>query len=80
MCGSRENTLLPHGRSLEIHRGGGGRGVFKAKFLGEMYENKLEFPAGREVQNKSLPWGKYIWMFSVTAQSGLGISEIEKFP
>ena len=45
---------------MEIHRGGGGGGgVFKAKFLGEMYENKLEFPAGREVQNKSLPWGKY---------------------
>ena len=24
-----------------------------------MYENKLEFPEGRGVQNKNLPWGEY---------------------
>ena len=27
----------------------GGGGVLKAKFLEEMYENKLEFPSGRGV-------------------------------
>ena len=32
----------------------GGGGVLKAKFLEEMYENKLEFPGGRGVQNKGL--------------------------
>ena len=44
LCSSRKNTYPPHGRSLEILRG---RGVLKAKFLEEMYENKLEFPGGR---------------------------------
>ena len=43
MCGSRKNPYPPHRRSLEIPRG---RGVLKAKFLEEMYENKLEFPGG----------------------------------
>ena len=37
----------------------GERGVLKAKFLEEMYENKLEFPGGRGVQNKNLLWGEY---------------------
>ena len=45
MCGSRKNPYPPHGGSLEIPRGRGG--VLKAKFLEEMYENKLEFPGGR---------------------------------
>ena len=44
MCGSRKNPYPPHGRSLEIPRGGG---VSKAKFLETMYENKPEFPRGR---------------------------------
>ena len=39
-----KNRYPPHGRSLEIPRG---RGVLKAKFFEEMYENKLEFPGGR---------------------------------
>ena len=30
----------------------GGGGLLEAKFLEEMYENKLEFPGGRRVQNK----------------------------
>ena len=47
--GSRKNPYPPDGKSLEIHRG---RGVLKAKFLEETYENKLEFPGGRGVQNK----------------------------
>ena len=34
---------------MEIPRG---RGVLKAKFLEEMYDNKLEFPRGMGVQNK----------------------------
>ena len=58
MCGSRKNPYPPHGRSLEIP---GVRGVLKAKFFEETYENKLEFPGGRGggVQNKNLPWGEY---------------------
>ena len=39
----QKNPYPPHGRSLEIPRG---RGALKAKFLEEMYENKLEFPGG----------------------------------
>ena len=59
MCCSRKNT-----RSLEIPRG---RGVLGAKFLGAMYENKLEFPWGRGVQNKK-PSAGGVWIFSGTAQ------------
>ena len=44
MCGSRKNPYPPHGRSLEIPKG---RGVLKAKFLEEMYENRMGFPGGR---------------------------------
>ena len=52
----QENSILaPHGRSLEIPRG---RGGLKAKFVEEMYENKLEFPGGR-CKTKNLPWGEY---------------------
>ena len=51
---SRKNPYLPHGRSLEIHRE---RVVLKAKILEAKYEAKLEFLAGREVQNKNLPLG-----------------------
>ena len=59
MCSSRKNTYTPHGRSLEISGGG----VIKAKFLEAMYENKLEFPGGRGVQKKNLPWGELIHIF-----------------
>ena len=46
MCGSRKKFM----------RGGGG--VLTAKFLEEMYENKLEFPGGRvDASQKNLPWG-----------------------
>ena len=53
MCGSIKNPYPPHGRSMEIPRRRGG-GVLKAKFLEEMYENKLEFPGrrGGGVQNQ----------------------------
>ena len=44
LCGSRKNPYPAHRRSLEIPRG---RGVLKAKFVKEMYENVLEFPGGR---------------------------------
>ena len=67
MCGSRKNPYPPHGRSLEIP--GGGR-VLKAKFLEEMYENKLEFPGrGRRggAFNKKPSMGG-VWTFSGTAQ------------
>ena len=47
MCGSRKNPYPLHGRSLEIPKG---RGVLKAEFLEEMYENKLEFPVGGSQQ------------------------------
>ena len=50
---------------------GEGGGVLKAKILEEMYENKLEFPGGREVgvQNKKPSMGG-VWIFSGTANSG----------
>ena len=45
----------------------GGEGVLKAKFLEEMYENKLEFPGGDGgCKTKNLPWGG-VWIFSGTA-------------
>ena len=68
MSGSRKNPYPPHGRSLEIPGGGGG--VLKAKFLEEMYENKLEFPGeGRrgDAFNKKPSVGG-VWTFSGTAQ------------
>ena len=40
---------------MEIPRG---RGVLKAKFLEEMYENKLEFPGEREgAKQNTFCWG-----------------------
>ena len=67
MRGPRKNAYPPHGRSLEIPRG---RGVLKAKFLEEMYENKLEFPGrGGGGQNKKPSVGG-VWIFSRTAQYG----------
>ena len=40
--------------------GGGWGGVLNAKFLEEMYENKLEFPGGEGAhKTKNLLWGKY---------------------
>ena len=50
--------------------GGGGVGVLKAKFLEEMYENKLEFPGGGRrggAFNKKPSVGG-VWTFSGTAQ------------
>ena len=64
MCSSRKNPYPPHGRSLEIPRG---RGVLKAKFLEAMYENKLEFPGERGMQNKKPSVGG-VWIFSGGAQ------------
>ena len=44
-----------------------GEGVLKAKFLEEMYENKLEFPGGGGVQNKNLPrWGSMTIFWNCT--------------
>ena len=40
-----------------------GGGVLKATFFKDMYENKLEFPGGRGVQNKRLSMGG-VWIFS----------------
>ena len=48
-------------------KGEGGGGVLKAKFLEAMYENKLEFPAVRVMQNKKPSVGG-VWIFSGTAQ------------
>ena len=62
---SRKNPYPPHERSLEIPRG---RGVLRAKFLEGMYENKVEFPGGRGMQNKKPSVGG-VWIFSGTAQS-----------
>ena len=33
--------------------------MLKVKILEAKYEAKLEFPRGRGVQNKNLPWGEY---------------------
>ena len=61
MCGSRKNPYRPHGRSLEIPQG---RGVLKAKFSEEMYENKLEFPGGRgDAKQKTFRGGVWIIIF-----------------
>ena len=60
MCSSRKNPYPPYGRSLEI----------PTKFLKGIYENKLEFPGGREGgrgQNKTPSVGVE-WIFSGTAQ------------
>ena len=65
MCGSRKNPYPPYGSSLEIPRG---RGVLKAKFLEEMYENKLEFPGGRGGGAKQKTFHGGVWIFSGTAQ------------
>ena len=37
---------------------GGGGGGLQAKILEAKYEAKLEFPGGRGVQSKNLPWGE----------------------
>ena len=50
----QKKSIPTHGRSLEIPMG---RGVLKAKFLEEMYENKLEFPGGEGGGKENLPWG-----------------------
>ena len=44
----------------------GGEGVLKAKVLDAMYENKVEFPGGREAKQKTFHGG--VWIFSGTAQ------------
>ena len=60
---SRKIPYPPHGRSLEIPSG---RGILKAKLLEATYENKLEFPWGRGVQDKKPSMGG-VWIFSGTA-------------
>ena len=52
MCGSKKYPYSPHGKSLEIPRGGGG--VLKAKLLEEKYEAKLEFPTMRDKSVETL--------------------------
>ena len=51
MCGSRKKFI----------RGGGG--VLTAKFLEEMYENKLEFPGGRVDANQKTFLGGIVDIF-----------------
>ena len=64
MCGSRKNRY-PH--PMEGHwKFLGGGGVLKAKFLEEMYTNKLEFPGGRGgCKTKKTSMGG-VWIFSGT--------------
>ena len=65
MCGSRKKFI----------RGGGG-GVLTAKFLEEMYENKLEFPGGRvDANQKNLPWGDCGYQGGLAAAFDLAASE-----
>ena len=47
----------------------GGWGVLKAKFLEEMYGNKLDLPGGRG-GFKQKPSVGGVWVFSETAQLG----------
>ena len=56
----------------------GGEGVLKAKFLEAMYENKLEYPGGRGVQNKNPEMGG-VWIFSGTAHYGSMIQTSKSF-
>ena len=49
----------------------GGGGVLKAKFLEEMYENKLEFP-GERGSAKQKPSVGGVWIFSGTAHNTIG--------
>ena len=53
----------------------GGRGVLKAKFLEEKYENKLEYPGGRGTKQK--PSVERVWIFSVTTQCFIHMFELE---
>ena len=50
-----------------------GRGVLKAKHLEAMYENKLEFPGGREgCKTKNLLWGEYGYFLELHIQGCSG--------
>ena len=71
MCSSRKNPYPPHGRLLEILRG---KGLLEAKILEAKYEVKLEFPGGREVQNKKPSVGG-VWIFSGTSQYMLHMTQ-----
>ena len=70
MCGSRKNPYHPmegHWKFL------GGGGVLKAKFLEEMYENKLEFPGGRGVcKTKTFHGGSMDIFWNCTIRSSGG--------
>ena len=65
MCGSRKKSIPTPWKVI----GNSWGGVLKAKFLEEMYENKLDFLGEGEgvVQNKKPSVGG-VWTFSGTAQ------------
>ena len=67
MFGSRNHPYPCHGSLLEIPRG---KVVLKANFSEAMYENKPEFPGGREGGGgaKQKPSMGGVWIFSETAQ------------
>ena len=71
LCCSKKKSYPPQGRSLEIPRGGGGRGVSKAKNFKGKYEPKLEFRerlGGGVFKPKTLcGWGR-VCLFSETKQ------------
>ena len=54
MYSSRNISILPHGRLLEIPKG---RGVLRAKLFKGNSEAKLDFPERSKPNN--LPWGGY---------------------
>ena len=61
-----------HTRPMEGHwKFLGGGGVLRVKFLEVMYENKPEFPGGRGMQNKNLPWGYFLEQYNLVV-SGQG--------
>ena len=65
------HTHPMEGHNWKFLWGGGGGGGLKAKFLKAMYENKLEFPEGRGVQNKK-PFLEGAWIFSGTKHYASG--------
>ena len=66
MCSSRKYPYPPHGRLMEIPRGGEGGGQ-KPNFLNESTTLKGNFRRGGGVQFEKLSMGG-VWIFSGTTQ------------
>ena len=58
MCRSRKYPYLPHGRSLEIPRGGGGGGLKKSNFLKQSMKQNWKGGGGGGVKQKTFRGGR----------------------